>query len=180
MRGFCRTAGPGPRHVLRDAAPDLRSILYAVDHAAGFHGDVAPSGDHDVIDQSDLDQLKRMVQTLRVADVLQRGKGVAAEMIMGQDDHGGVVQKGDLNDPPVRQIHGAHRAAGQLARVTQSHDFGMGVPGALRTPPAHNQAIFYYNRTHRRIGAAYAYREERLFKCELKVVHEAWLFTAKK
>ena len=31
MRGFCRTAGPGPRHVLRDAAPDLRSILYAVD-----------------------------------------------------------------------------------------------------------------------------------------------------
>jgi hypothetical protein len=59
----------------------------------------------------------------------------------------------------------------RFARVTQRHDFGMGTAGALRTPPAHDDSIFDYNRTHRRVRAADTNREERFFECELQVVH---------
>jgi hypothetical protein len=69
------------------------------------------------------------------------------------------------------QRHEQGRPAGKFARVTQSHDFGVGVPGALRRPPPHNQTVFHYNGTHRRIRAAYADGPEGKFKCKLQEVH---------
>ena len=63
------------------------------------------------------------------------------------------------------------RPAGEFARVTQRHDFGMGIAGALCPPPAHDDAVLHHDGTHRRIRAADTYREERFFKCNLKVIH---------
>jgi hypothetical protein len=64
-----------------------------------------------------------------------------------------------------RHVYG--RAAGEFARVTQRHHFGMGAPGALRTPLPHHNPVFNDNSPHSRIRTANPDGEKRFFKCEL-------------
>ncbi len=61
--------------------------------------------------------------------------------------------------------HEYGRAAGEFARVTQRHDFGVGTPGALRSPLPHYKTILHDNRAHRRIRATFPNGRKCLGQC---------------
>ena len=61
-------------------------------------------------------------------------------------------------------------ASGKFARVTQSHHFGMRVPGALRPPPPHHDTVLYDNGTYGRVRSANPDGIKRLLKRKPHVV----------